>query len=63
MFYVGLDIHTKHISICVLNQDGKVHRRDQVRQVDQLVAFSKGSPIASRFASRRALDMAGFSSC
>ena len=25
--------------------------------------FSKGSPIASRFASRRALDMAGFSSC
>jgi transposase len=44
MFYVGLDIHTKHISICVLNQDGKVHRRDQVRQVDQLVRVLEGLP-------------------
>jgi transposase len=44
MFYVGLDIHTNHISICVLNQDGKVHRRDQVRQVDQLVRVLEGLP-------------------
>lgn len=48
MFYVGLDIHTKHISICVLNQDGKVHRRDQVRQVDQLGARSRRAPRSLR---------------
>jgi hypothetical protein len=24
MFYVGLDIHTKHISICALNETGQV---------------------------------------
>jgi hypothetical protein len=24
MFYVGLDIHTKHISICVLSETGQV---------------------------------------
>jgi transposase len=44
MLYVGLDIHTKHISVCVLNQDGKVYRRDQVRQVDQLVCILERLP-------------------
>ena len=37
MLYVGLDLHTKHITSCVLNSDGKLHERWQVRQVDQLV--------------------------
>ena len=27
MFYVGLDIHAKHISICVLNETGQVVHR------------------------------------
>jgi transposase len=39
MFYVGLDIHTKHITICVLDENGKVHERCTVRQVDQLMQF------------------------
>ena len=37
MLYVGLDLHTKHITSCVLNSDGKLHDRWQVQQVDQLV--------------------------
>ena len=37
MFYVGLDIHSKNITICILNCDGKVHQRCSVRQVDQLM--------------------------
>jgi transposase len=37
MFYVGLDIHTKHITICILDNHGQVHDRCQVRQVDQLI--------------------------
>lgn len=38
MFYVGLDIHSKSITICVLNGNGKVHRRCTVRQIDQMMA-------------------------
>jgi transposase len=37
MFYVGLDIHSKYITICVLNGDGKVYARCQVRQIDQMM--------------------------
>lgn len=37
MFYVGLDVHTKQITGCVLNSDGKVHERWQVRLLDQLL--------------------------
>lgn len=37
MLYVGLDLHTKHITACTLNSDGKLHERWQVRQVDQLI--------------------------
>jgi transposase len=36
MLYVGLDLHTKQITACVLNSDGKIHDRWQVRQLDQL---------------------------
>ena len=31
MLYVGLDIHSKRISICVLNQSGQLAHRSQVR--------------------------------
>jgi len=37
MFYVGLDVHSKHITICVLDDDGKVSSRWTVRQVDQMM--------------------------
>jgi transposase len=39
MFYIGLDIHTKQITICVLDGDGKVFQRCQVRCADQLLAM------------------------
>ena len=39
MFYIGLDVHTKQITVCVLNQDGKVHQRCQVREISQLMSF------------------------
>jgi transposase len=38
MLYVGLDIHSKQITVCILNSDGQVHERCQVRQADQLLA-------------------------
>lgn len=37
MFYVGLDIHSKFIHICMLDRNGKVIRRDKVQSVDQLI--------------------------
>jgi len=37
MLYVGLDLHTKQITSCVLNNEGKLHERWQVPQVDQLI--------------------------
>lgn len=37
MFYVGLDIHSKHISICVLNEAGQLVHRNQVRTIDQMM--------------------------
>lgn len=38
MFYVGLDVHARQITICVLNDYGKVHKRCVVRQIDQMMA-------------------------
>jgi len=37
MFYVGLDIHCKHITMCILGNDGKIVQRRTVRQVDQMM--------------------------
>ena len=31
MFYVGLDIHSKYICICILNENGKTERQLKVR--------------------------------
>jgi transposase len=41
MFYVGLDIHSKFIQICVLDSMGKFVRNEKVRQIDQMVALLK----------------------
>ena len=35
MFYVGLDIHTKHISVCALNETGQITHRSRVRSIEQ----------------------------
>jgi transposase len=42
MLYVGLDVHSKQITVCVLNSNGQVYQRCQVRQVDQLLAMLGG---------------------
>lgn len=44
MFYVGLDVHAKQITICVLDGNGKVHVRWQVRQIDQMMRLLKQLP-------------------
>src|SRR5690242_4742586 len=42
MFYVGLDIHTKRISICVLNETGQIVHRSEVRSIDQMMRVLEG---------------------
>jgi len=37
MFYVGLDIHAKRISICALNETGQVVHRSQVRSIEEMM--------------------------
>ena len=37
MFYIGLDIHTTHITICILDKNGKLFQQHQVKQVDQMM--------------------------
>jgi transposase len=44
MFYVGLDIHTKHISICVLSENGQLVRRAQVRTIEEMMRILKSLP-------------------
>jgi transposase len=44
MFYVGLDIHSKRISVCVLNETGQVAHRSQVRTIDQMMRILEGLP-------------------
>jgi len=44
MFYVGLDIHSKQISICVLNETGQVVHRTQVRAINQMMRILEGLP-------------------
>jgi transposase len=44
MFYVGLDIHTKHISICALNETGQVVRRTRVRGIQEMLGVLSGLP-------------------
>jgi transposase len=44
MFYVGLDIHTKHISICALSETGQVAQRSRVRSIEEMMQMLKGLP-------------------
>jgi transposase len=44
MFHVGLDIHTKRISICALDEKGQVVHRSQVRTIQDLVRVLTGLP-------------------
>jgi transposase len=44
MFHVGLDIHTKHISICVLSEAGQVAHRSRVRSIEEMLQILKGLP-------------------
>src|SRR5689334_16411759 len=44
MLYVGLDIHTKHIALCALNESGRVVRRARVRGLDEVLGILKGLP-------------------
>src|SRR5438094_4545649 len=44
MFHVGLDIHTKRIAICALDEKGQVVHRSQVRSIQDMVRILKGLP-------------------
>lgn len=44
MFYVGLDVHTTQITVCVLNEYGKVRQRCTVRQLSQLIEMLSRLP-------------------
>src|SRR5246127_5224918 len=44
MFYVGLDVHTKHISICALSETGQVAHRSRVRSIEEMMQILKGLP-------------------
>src|SRR5579864_6503557 len=44
MFYVGLDIHSKRISLCVLSETGQVARRAQVRTIDEMMRILERLP-------------------
>src|SRR5262249_29997563 len=44
MFYVGLDIHTKHISICTLSETEQVAHRSRVRSIEEMMQILKGLP-------------------
>jgi transposase len=44
MFYVGMDVHSKHITICVLDRDGKVHQRCTVRTLEEMMNVLKRLP-------------------
>jgi len=44
MLYVGLDIHSKRISVCVLSGTGQVVRRCQVRTIEEMMRILEGLP-------------------
>jgi transposase len=44
MFHVGLDIHSKRISICALNETGQVIHRSQVRSIEEMLRVLEGLP-------------------
>ena len=44
MFHVGLDIHSRHISVCVLNEAGQFVHRSRVRTIDQMMRILERLP-------------------
>src|SRR5262245_48455463 len=44
MFYIGLDIHSTRIALCVLSETGQVVRRAQVGGLEELIRILKGLP-------------------
>jgi transposase len=44
MLHVGLDIHTKHIAVCVLSEAGQVVQRARVRGLEEMLRLLKGLP-------------------
>jgi transposase len=44
MFYVGLDTHSKRISVCVLRETGQVVRRAEVRTIEEMMRILEGQP-------------------
>src|SRR5262245_12172826 len=44
MLYVGLDIHTKHIALCVLSQAGQLVQRARGRGLEEMLRLLKGLP-------------------
>ncbi len=47
MFYVGLDIHSTRICVCVVNETGQVVQRTQVRTIEEMMRFLKS--LSDRF--------------
>jgi transposase len=44
MFHVGLDIHSKHISVCVLSEVGQTTHRSRVRSIDEMMRVLESLP-------------------
>jgi transposase len=44
MFHVGLDIHSKRMTICVLDETGQVFHRSQVRGIEDMPRVLRGLP-------------------
>jgi len=44
MLYIGLDIHSRHISMCVLNEAGQIVKRTRVRMIHQMMQILEGLP-------------------
>lgn len=44
MFYVGLDIHSKHVAMCVLDQNGKVFRRAKFSTIHETLSSLERLP-------------------
>jgi len=44
MLYVGLDIHIKHIAVCVLSEAGQLVQRARVRGIEEMLRLLKGLP-------------------
>lgn len=44
MFHVGLDVHLKYITVCILNSDGKVYQRCTAHSIGEVVTLLQALP-------------------